>query len=127
MVVGKRLAGGADGVQGVALGDAAPRWPLGSADLHHPLTMGLQKGRQPGAIAAGTLHRPTAPTGHLRPGEVEQATVAGRAADGRLEPARQESAGLYRIRRTAGHRAFTSRTWGPEAGANSSPAPGHGC
>jgi hypothetical protein len=44
MVVGERLPGGADGVQGVALGTAAARGPLGPADLHNPLAMGLQEG-----------------------------------------------------------------------------------
>jgi hypothetical protein len=55
----------------------ASRRPLGPSDLHHPLTPGLQERRQPGAVAAGTLHRPTAPTRHLHPGELEQLTVAG--------------------------------------------------
>jgi hypothetical protein len=40
--------------------------------------MGLQEAGRPGAVAAGALHRPAAPTRHLRPGEVEQATIAGR-------------------------------------------------
>jgi hypothetical protein len=78
MVLGQGLPHRPDGVQGVALGPAAPRWSLGPADLDHPLPVGLQERRQPGAVAAGTLNRPAASTGHLRPGEVEQATVAGR-------------------------------------------------
>ena len=77
VVLSQRLSGGADGVQGVALGPGAPRWPLGPADLDHPLTTGLQEGGQPAAVAAGALHRPEAPTGHLRLGELEQLTVAG--------------------------------------------------
>ena len=77
MVVGEGLPGGADGVQGVALSAGPSREPLGSADLDHLLAMGLQEGRQAGAVAASAFHRPTAPTGHLRSGEVEQATVAG--------------------------------------------------
>ena len=78
MILGQRFPGRADGVQGIALGSATPQRPLGPAHLHHPLTSGLQEGGQPGAIAASTLHRPAPPTGHLRPGEVEQATIAGR-------------------------------------------------
>ena len=77
VVLSQRLSGGADGVQGVALGPATPRRPLGPADLDHPLTAGLQEGGQPGAVAAGALHRPEAPTGHLRLGKFEQLTVAG--------------------------------------------------
>jgi hypothetical protein len=78
MVTGQRLPGGPDRVQGIALGPSAPQRPLGMADLHHPLTAGLQERCQPGAVAAGALDRPAAPTGHLRPGEVEQTTVTGR-------------------------------------------------
>jgi hypothetical protein len=78
MVVGERLPRCTDHVQGVALGPAAPQGPLGPADLHHPLAVGLQEYGKPGAVAAGTLHRPATPTGHLRPGEVEQPTVTGR-------------------------------------------------
>jgi hypothetical protein len=52
--------------------------PLRPADLDHPLAVDLQEGCQPGAVAAGTLHRPATPPRHLRVGEVEQATIAGR-------------------------------------------------
>jgi hypothetical protein len=75
MVVDECLSGRADGVQGVALGPGAPRGPLGPTDLDHPLAAGLQKDGQASAVATGTLHRPAAPTGHLRLGELEQATV----------------------------------------------------
>jgi hypothetical protein len=78
VVLGQRLSGGADGVQGVTLGPGAPRRPLGPADLDHPLAAGLQERRQPGAVATRALHRPAASTGHLHPGELEQLTVAGR-------------------------------------------------
>jgi hypothetical protein len=73
----QRLSGGADRVQGFALGPGAPRRPLGPGDLNHPLTPGLQEGCQPGAVAAGALHRLAPPTRHLRRGEPEQLTVAG--------------------------------------------------
>jgi hypothetical protein len=87
MILSEGLMGGADGIQGVALGAGAPRWSLGPADLDHPLALGLQERGQLGAVAAGTLHRPTAPTGHLRSGELEQATIAGRVrADRGLGP-----------------------------------------
>jgi hypothetical protein len=78
MVMGERLSSGADRVQGIALGPATPRRPLGPADLHHPLAAALQEGGQPSAVAASTLHRPTAPTRNLHLGEVQKATVAGR-------------------------------------------------
>jgi hypothetical protein len=76
--MGERLSSGADRVQGIALGPATPRRPLGPADLHHPLAAALQEGGQPSAVAASTLHRPTAPTRNLHLGEVQKATVAGR-------------------------------------------------
>jgi hypothetical protein len=85
MIVGERFPGRADRVQGIALGPGAPRRSPGPANLHHPLAVRLQEDCQPGAIAADTLHRPAAPTRHLRPGEVEQATITGRVrADRRL-------------------------------------------
>src|SRR5215211_4938836 len=102
MVVGERLSGGADCVQGVALGTAAARGPLGPADLHNPLAMGLlQEGGQAGAVAAGALHRPAAPTRHLRLGEVEQAAVAGRvgARRGLGEHAAHRSVAAARVSR----------------------------
>ena len=81
--MGERLPGRPDGVQGVALGPGVPRRPLGSADLHHPLTMRQPERGQASTVAAGTLHRPAAPTRNLRPGELEQATITGRI---RAEP-----------------------------------------
>jgi hypothetical protein len=78
----KRLAGGPDRVQRVALGAAATGWPLGSADLHDLLAVLLQHRRQAGAEAARSLHRPAATARQLRLGEVEQLPVAGRVGAG---------------------------------------------
>jgi hypothetical protein len=90
MIVDKRLPRRADRVQGVALGPGAPRRPLGPTDLDHPLAVGLQEAGQPGAVAAGPFHRPTAPTRHPRLAERKQATVAGQV--GRRRSLRQRAA-----------------------------------
>src|SRR5215211_6708066 len=68
---------GADGVQRVALGTATSGQPLGSAHLHDPLAVLLQRRRQAGAEAARSLHRPAATARQLRLGEAEQLPVAG--------------------------------------------------
>jgi threonine/homoserine efflux transporter RhtA len=39
VLAGQRFAAGPDGVQGVAFGAVAAAWPLGPADLDHPLAM----------------------------------------------------------------------------------------
>jgi hypothetical protein len=78
MILGQRFPGGADGVQRIRLGAAAPRGPLRPADLDHPLAMGPQRDGEPSAVAAGALHRPTTPSGHLRHPEVEQLLIPGR-------------------------------------------------
>jgi hypothetical protein len=78
VVVAKRLAGGPDGIQRVALGAAAAGWPLGPGDLDDPLTTLLQHCRQAGAEAARPLDRPAAAAGQVGLGEAEQPLVAGR-------------------------------------------------
>jgi hypothetical protein len=72
MVLAKRLAGGPDRVQRVAVGTAAAGWPLGSTHLHDLLTALLEEHRQPDAEAARSFHRPQATARHLRVGEVQQ-------------------------------------------------------
>jgi hypothetical protein len=78
MVLDQGLACCPDRVQGVALGSGPAGWSLGPADLHHPLVMRVQEPGKPSAVAAGTLHRPTATSRHLPPGEGQQLLVAGR-------------------------------------------------
>jgi hypothetical protein len=78
MVLSKNLTSRPDSIQGVALGTGAPRRPPGPADLDHQLAAGLQEAGQPSAVAAGTLHRPTAPSRHLRLGKLQQALVAAK-------------------------------------------------
>ena len=58
VVLAKRLAGGPDRVQGVALGAAAAGWPLGPADLNDPLVVLLHELGKAGAVAARALDRP---------------------------------------------------------------------
>jgi len=51
--------------------------PLGSGSLHDLLAVGVAERGQPGAIAAGALHRPRAPLGHVRAGDIEELLLAG--------------------------------------------------
>jgi hypothetical protein len=90
VVTGQGLPRRPEGVQGVALGAGAARRPLGPPDLDHPLAAGLQEGGQPSAVAAGALHRPAAPSRHLRLAERKQALVAGEV--GRRRGLRQRAA-----------------------------------
>jgi hypothetical protein len=76
-LLGQRLPGSADGVQGVGLAAAAGR-PAGPVDLDHPLTTVGQQPRQPGAIGAGAFDREASPAGNMRAGEVEQLLKASR-------------------------------------------------
>jgi hypothetical protein len=71
---------GPDGVQRVALGAAAAPGPLGPVDLNHPLALGGQNAREPGAVAAGALQRPAAPVRHPLDDEAQQLGVARLAA-----------------------------------------------
>ena len=85
MVLDEGLPRRTDRVQGVALGAGPAGWSLGPADLHHPLATVVQEAGKSSAVAAGTFHRPTATSWHLRPGEGQQAPIARRiGADRRL-------------------------------------------
>jgi hypothetical protein len=82
-VLAKRLAGGPDRVQRVALGAAAAGWPLGPTDLQHPLAATAQERGQSGAVAARCFHRPATTARNLTVSEVEQLLVAGRVSGAR--------------------------------------------
>jgi len=82
VVLAKRLAGGPDRVQRVALGTAAAGWPLGPTHLDDLLAVLLQELRQAGAEAARPLDRPAATARNLNAREVEQPLVAGSLGTG---------------------------------------------
>jgi hypothetical protein len=82
VVSAKRLAGGPDRVQRVALGASPGGRPLGPTHLEDLLAVLLQEPCQPGAEAACPLDRPAATAGNLRVGEVQQPPVAGRVGAG---------------------------------------------
>jgi hypothetical protein len=82
VVVAKRLAGGPDRVQRVALGASPGGRPLGSTHLDDVLAVLLQESCQPGAEAACPLDRPAATAGNLRVGEAQQPPIAGRVGAG---------------------------------------------
>jgi hypothetical protein len=77
VVTAKRLPAGPDGVQRVALGAVAAAGPLGPVDLGHPLTLGGQEAGQPGAVAAGPLQRPAAPSRRALGDQAEQPRITG--------------------------------------------------
>jgi len=81
-ILAKRLAGGPDGVQRVALGATATGWLLGPANLQDAFAMLLQEPGKAGAEAARPLDRPAAAAGQLGLGEAEQPLLAGRISVG---------------------------------------------
>ena len=82
MVLAKRLAGGPDRVQRVALGATPGGRPLGPTHFDDLLAVLLQEPCQAGAEAARPLDRPTATTRNLHAREVEQPLVAGSVGAG---------------------------------------------
>jgi hypothetical protein len=77
LVTCERFPPSPDRIQRVALDATAAAGPLGPVDLDHPLALGAQEGRQPGALAAGALQRPDPTAGRPLCGDGEQPSMPG--------------------------------------------------
>ena len=82
MLGAQGLAGGADGIDRVALASTGPRRPLRPAHLDNVLPVLAEEGGKTGAVAAGPFDRPAAPAGRVCLREVQKHTVTMRVGAG---------------------------------------------